>query len=67
MTSMIPLVPLERNPCGKPSAGRPWERKLEDAVLQEGWEKVPNWESLHHHRQCQLFPSSYVVERAPVW
>ena len=38
-----PVVPLERNLYGHPSAGLLWEKPFEKILLQHGWEKVPNW------------------------
>ena len=35
-----PVVPLERNLYGHPSAGLLWERQFEKVLLQLGWEKV---------------------------
>ena len=39
-----PVVPLERNSYGHPLAGLLWERQFEKALMELGWEKVPNWE-----------------------
>ena len=55
-----PVVPLERNLYGLPLAGLLWERQCENILLQHGWEKVPNWESLFVHRAKGLFLSVYV-------
>ena len=55
-----PVVPLERNLYGHPSAGLLWERQFEKILLKHGWEKVPNWECLSVHRQKGLFLSVYV-------
>ena len=33
------------------------ERRLEEVLLQEGWDKNPSWECLCVHRQAQLFNS----------
>ena len=41
-----PVVLLERNLYGHPSAGLVWERQSEEAFMELGWEKVPNWECL---------------------
>ena len=46
-----PVVPLERNLYGHPSAGLFWERQFEKFLLKYGWEKVPNWECLFVHHQ----------------
>ena len=35
----ILCVPLERNLYGHPSAGLPWEKQFEEALLELGWEK----------------------------
>ena len=44
-----PVVPLQRNLHGHPLAGLLWERQFEKALLELGWEKVPNWECLFVH------------------
>ena len=55
-----PVVPLERNFCGHPLAGLLWERQLEEALFEFGWEKVPNWECTFVHREQGLFLSENV-------
>ena len=55
-----PVVPLERNLYGHPSAGLLWERQFEKVLLNHGWEKVSNWECLFVHREKGLFLSVYV-------
>ena len=50
-----PVVPLERNLYGHPSAGQ-----FEKILLKYGWEKVSNWECLFVHREKGLFLSVYV-------
>ena len=55
-----PVVILERNLYGHPSAGTSWERLFEKVLLKYGWEKVPNWECLFVHREKGLFLSVYV-------
>ena len=37
-----PVVPLERNLNGHPSAGLLWERQFEEILLELGWDKVPH-------------------------
>ena len=37
-----PVVLLERNLYGHPLAGLLWVRKFEEALLELGWEKLPN-------------------------
>ena len=54
------VAPLDRNLYGHPLAGLLWERQLEKILLQHGWEKVSNWESLFVHREKGLFLSVYV-------
>ena len=39
-----PVVLLERNLYGHPSAGLLWSRQFEKILLMYGWEKVSNWE-----------------------
>ena len=39
-----PVVLLERNLYGHPLAGLLWERQFEEALLELGWAKNPNWE-----------------------
>ena len=55
-----PVVPLERNLYGHPSAGLLWERQFEKILLKYGGEKIPNWECLFVHREKGLFLSVYV-------
>ena len=55
-----PVVPLERNFFGHPLARLLWERQFEQALMERGWEKVPNWESMFVHRKQGLFLSVYV-------
>ena len=38
------VVPLERNLYRHPLAGQLWEKQFEKALVEHGWEKVPNWE-----------------------
>ena len=54
-----PVVPLERNLYGHPSAGLLWERQFEKILLKCGWDKVSNWECLLVHREKGLFLSVY--------
>ena len=51
-----PVVPLERNLYGHPSAGLLWERQFEKILLQHGWEKVSNLQ----YNEKGLFFSVYV-------
>ena len=55
-----PAVPLERNLYGHPLAGLEWEKQFEKVILENGWEKVPNWECLFVNREKGLFLSVYV-------
>ena len=55
-----PVVPLERNLHGRPSAGLLWERQFEKILLKYDCEKVSNWERSFVHRQKELFLSVYV-------
>ena len=55
-----PVVPLERNLHGHPSAGLLWERQFEKVPLKYGWEKVPNCECFFVYREKGLFLSVYV-------
>ena len=55
-----PVVPLERNLYGHPSAGLLWERQFEKILLQHGWEKVSNLQCLCVHNEKGLFFSVYV-------
>ena len=38
-----PVVPPERNLHGHPLAELLWERQFEQALLELGWKKLPNW------------------------
>ena len=62
-----PVVPLERNLYGHPSAGPLWERQFEKVLLKHGWEKIPNWECLFVHREKGLFLSVYVDDKKIGW
>ena len=71
-----PVVHLERNLYGHPLAGLLWERQFEEALLEHGCEKVPNWECLFFHRKQEVFLSVYVdnselagkkQKMAPTW
>ena len=71
-----PVVPLERNLHGHPSAGLLWERQFEEVLLELEGEKVPNWECLFVHRKQGLFLSICVDDiniagkkqnLAPMW
>ena len=46
-----PVVLLERNLYGHPLAGLLWERQLEKALLEHGWEKVPHWKCFFVNRE----------------
>ena len=60
MSSMEdPVVPLERNLYGHPSAGLLRERQFEKVLLEHGWEKLPNWECHFVQREKGLFLSVY--------
>ena len=50
-----PVVPLERNLEGHPSAGRLWERQVEAALWELGREKIPSWECVFVHRNKSNF------------
>ena len=67
-----PVVLLERNLCGHPLAGLLWERQFEEALLELGWERVPNWECIFVHRNkgyfCQkMWMKSKWMERSRSW
>ena len=55
-----PVVLLERNFNGHQFAGLLWERQFEEALLELGSEKVPNWKCIIAHRKQGLFLSVYV-------
>ena len=55
-----PVVLHERNLYAHPLAGQLWERQFDKILLQQGWEKVPNWECLFVHGEKGLFLSVYV-------
>ena len=50
-------IPWYRNFFGHPLAGLLWERQFEQALLELGWEKVPNWECMFVQRKPGLFLS----------
>ena len=55
-----PVVPLERNMYGHPSAGLLCKRQFEKILLKYGWEKVSNWECSFVQGEKGLFLSVYV-------
>ena len=70
------VIPHERNLYGHRLAGLLWERQFVDALLELGWEKIPNWECIFVHRKQGLFLSVFVddikmdgknQDLAPVW
>ena len=70
------MVPLERNLCGHLLAKLLWERQVEQALLELGWEKIPNWECMFVHCKQGLFLSVNVDDimmaaqkqnLAPMW
>ena len=53
-----------------------WKSQFEQALLERGWEKIPNWECMFVHRKQGLFLSVYVDDiriagkkqnLAPMW
>ena len=54
------VVLLERNLYGHPLTGFFLERQFEEASLELGWEKIPNWECMFVHRKRVIFLSVYV-------
>ena len=56
------MEPLERNLQKHPLAGLLWERQSEDAQLELGWEKIPNWECMFVHKKQGLFLSVCVED-----
>ena len=57
------MVLLERNLQGRPLAGVPWKRRLEDVFMPEGWETARSWEGLYVHRQADLFLSVFADDK----
>ena len=55
-----PVVPLDRNLYGHPSAGLLWRRQFGKILLKHGWKKVSNCECFFVHRATGLFLSVYV-------
>ena len=49
-----PVVPLERNLYGHPSAGQLWERQFEKFLLKYGWEKVSSECFFHTPRKIVI-------------
>ena len=62
-----PMVKLERNLHGHPWAGLLWERRMEEVLLQEGWEKVHSWECLYVHRQSSTLLISVCRRQKNGW
>ena len=56
----IPWYLLNEISTGIPFAGLPWERQFEKALLELGWDKIPNWECMFVHRKQGSFLSVYV-------
>ena len=54
----IPWYLLNETYNGHPVAGLLWERQFEEALLELGWEKIPNWECMFFHRKQRLFSVS---------
>ena len=50
----IPWYLLNETFHGHPLAGLLWERQFEEALLELGWEKIPNWECMFFHRKQRL-------------
>ena len=57
-----PVVLLERNLYGHPLAGPSWKRQFEKVLMENGWEKVSNWERSFVNKEKGLFFSVYVDE-----
>ena len=55
-----PVVKLRRNLYGHKLAGLFWETYVTRKLLEQGFEKVPCWESLFVHRRKKVFLSIYV-------
>ena len=66
-----PVVPLERNLYGHPSAGLFWERQFEEVFSRLGWEKIPNWECsfiVNKAYFCQkIWMTLRWLERIRIW
>ena len=58
----IPWYLLNEIFMGIPYAGLPCERQFETALLELGWDKIPNWECVFVHRKQGLFLSVYVED-----
>ena len=54
-----PVVPLERNLYGHTSAGLLWETQFEKVLLELGWEKVANWESVSWRTNIISWPRMF--------
>ena len=70
------MILLERNLYGHPLAGLLWKKQVEEALLELGWEKIPDWECMLGHRKQRLILSVCVdaikmaakkQNRAPMW
>ena len=53
-TSDDSVVPLERILYGHRLAGLLWKRQFEEALVEPGWEEVPNWACLFVHRKTKV-------------
>ena len=54
----IPWYLLNETFHGHPLARLQWERQFEDALLELGWAKIPNWEFMFFHRKQRLLSVS---------
>ena len=50
----IPWYLLNETFHGHPLARLQWERQFEEALLELGWAKIPNWEFMFFHRKQRL-------------
>ena len=65
-----PVVLLERHLKGHRLDGLWLERQLQEALLELGWEKLPNWESLIEKKGCfcqYMWMTSKWLERSRIW
>ena len=55
----IPWYLLNETFHGHPLARLQWERQFEEALLELGWAKIPNWECMFFHRKQRLLFCQY--------
>ena len=61
-----PVVPLIKALYGHPDAGGYWEAHCEKHLCEVGFEPVPNWPSVFHHKARNMLLMVYVQDVRPL-